>query len=46
MLFDISRDVGEAYNVADRHADVAGELAADMEAWDSAMRSNRKGWKH
>jgi len=45
LLFDLQTDPGEAYNVADRHQDVAARLAAAIEDWDAGLRANRKGWK-
>lgn len=45
LLYDLSRDPEEAYNVAHTHPDVARRLAARLEAWRSALRANPRGWR-
>jgi len=45
MLFDLSRDRGESYNVADRHPQEARRLRDLIEAWERDFFVNPRGWK-
>jgi len=45
MLYDLRLDPAEAYNVVDRHPEVAGRLRQFMEQWEQEFFSNPRGWK-
>jgi arylsulfatase A-like enzyme len=43
LLYDLSTDPGEAYNLAERFPDVAARLDAAMTAWEAEMAANPLG---
>jgi len=43
LLFDLSTDPGEAYNLAERHPDVVARLEAALVTWEEGMEANRLG---
>jgi len=45
MLYDLSRDPAESYNVVDRHADVAQQVLGVIEQWEQDWFENPRGWK-
>ena len=45
LLYDLRRDPGEAYNVAEKHPDVARALGERLQAWRAAFRDNPRGWR-
>ena len=45
MLYDLALDADEAYNVVDRHPDVARDLLGHMERWEQDYFANPRGWK-
>jgi len=45
MLFDLSRDRSEAYNVADRHPEEAARLLGFIESWERDFFANPRGWR-
>jgi uncharacterized sulfatase len=45
LLFDLSTDPGEAYNLAERYPEVAAELEAAMRRWEAEMASNPLGFE-
>lgn len=44
LLYDLSLDPGESYNVIDTHPDVAAALLKKMEAWEAAVAQNPRGF--
>ncbi len=44
LLYELHRDPAEAYNVAEKHPDVAGDLARQLQAWRSEFLANPRGW--
>ncbi|MCP5042350.1 MAG: hypothetical protein GY944_15095, partial [bacterium] len=45
LLYDLSRDSGEAYNVADLHPEKGSEMQERLTAFREAFRSNPRGWR-
>lgn len=45
MLYDLDLDPAEAYNVADRHPEVASRLLGDIQRWEQEFFSNPRGWR-
>ena len=45
MLYDLRLDPGEAYNVVQRHPDVAAQLRGYIERWERDFYTNPRGWK-
>jgi hypothetical protein len=45
MLYDLQRDQGESYNVAETHPDVARQLGAWFDAWRREFYANPRGWR-
>jgi uncharacterized sulfatase len=45
LLYELRRDPGEAYNVAELHAEVAVDLRRRLEAWREDFRENPRGWR-
>jgi arylsulfatase A-like enzyme len=45
MLFDLTRDRGESYNVADRHPEDARRLLGFIEGWERDFFANPRGWR-
>lgn len=43
LLYDLSKDPGEAYNLAERSPDVAREMESAMAAWEEALENNPLG---
>ncbi len=45
ILYDLSHDRAEAYNVIDRHRDVAERLERMIAQWETRLAENPRGWK-
>jgi uncharacterized sulfatase len=45
LLYDLERDPAEAYNVEDRHPEIATRLAHTLEAWRAELFENPRGWR-
>ena len=45
LLYDLRRDPGEAYNVAETHPERAHELRERLEQWRVSFRENPRGWR-
>ena len=45
LLYDLSADPGEAYNLAQRFPEVVAELDAAMSRWEAEMASNPLGFE-
>jgi uncharacterized sulfatase len=45
LLYDLERDPGEAYNVAESHPRRVRELRERLAAWRAAFRDNPRGWR-
>jgi hypothetical protein len=45
LLYELSRDPGEAYNLAQTHPETARELGERLEAWRAAFHANPRGWQ-
>ena len=45
LLFDLSLDANESYNVIERHADEAARLHAAIEDWERDFFANPRGWR-
>jgi hypothetical protein len=45
MLYDLSLDPGEAYNVVERHPEVAQRMLGYVERWEQDYFTNPRGWK-
>lgn len=45
LLFDLTADSGEAYNVITQHPDGAARLHATIEEWERDFFANPRGWK-
>jgi arylsulfatase A-like enzyme len=45
LLFDLTRDPNESYDVAERTPDVASRLHAAIDTWETAFFANPRGWK-
>jgi len=45
LLYELGRDPGEAYNLAQTHPETARELGETLEAWRAAFRANPRGWR-
>ena len=46
LLFDVSTDSNESYNVASRHPAEATRIRSAIEAWEKDFFANPRGWKH
>ena len=44
LLYDLSLDPGESYNVIDTYPDVAGEMEKALQRWESEVLKNPGGW--
>jgi uncharacterized sulfatase len=44
-LYDLERDPAEAYNVQDRHPEVAARLAHTLDEWRADLFENPRGWQ-
>lgn len=44
-LYHLGRDPGEAYNVVEKHPEVADRLGRELIAWREAFYVNPRGWK-
>lgn len=45
LLFDVTADANESYNVIDRHADDAARIQAAIERWEQDFFANPRGWR-
>jgi hypothetical protein len=45
MLYDLSLDPAEAYNVAARQPEVAARLLGHIERWEQDWLTNPRGWR-
>jgi len=45
MLYNLTLDPGESYNVAERHPDVAKRMLDYVERWEQDYFANPRGWK-
>jgi arylsulfatase A-like enzyme len=45
MLYDLSLDPGESYNVVQRHPQVAQRMLGHVERWEQDYFTNPRGWK-
>jgi len=45
LLFDLTNDRNESYNVIDRHPDEASRLHAAIERWEDDFSANPRGWR-
>ncbi len=45
ILYDLSRDRAESYNVIDRHQEVAQRLEQLITDWETRLAHNPRGWK-
>jgi uncharacterized sulfatase len=45
LLYELNRDPGEAYNVAETEAQRVRELRAKLEEWRAGFRENPRGWR-
>jgi arylsulfatase A len=45
LLYDLSLDPDESYNVADRHPDESKRLLGHVEQWEQDFFRNPRGWK-
>jgi arylsulfatase A-like enzyme len=45
LLYDVSSDVDESYNLVERHPDEAARLLALIESWERDFRANPRGWR-
>ena len=45
LLYELTRDPAEAYNVAETHPPVAADLAQALAAWRESFRKNPRGWR-
>jgi arylsulfatase A-like enzyme len=45
LLYDLRRDPGEAYNVAEAHPERVRELRERLEQWRVSFRKNPRGWR-
>jgi len=45
LLYELGRDPAEAYNVAEKHPDVADRLARELREWRSEFLANPRGWR-
>jgi len=45
MLYDLSLDPGEAYNVVERHPEVSQRMLGYIERWEQDYFANPRGWK-
>ena len=46
LLYDLSLDREEAYNLADRHPDTVARMGRDLAAWHAAFMQAPRGWKY
>jgi len=44
-LYELDRDPGEAYNVAETEPQRARELREKLEEWRAGFRENPRGWR-
>jgi uncharacterized sulfatase len=45
LLYDLARDPGEAYNVAESHPERVRALGERLEAWRAGFHENPRGWR-
>jgi len=45
MLYDLTRDPDESYNVAETHPEVVRELGERFDAWRREFYANPRGWR-
>jgi uncharacterized sulfatase len=45
LLFDVTADTNESYNVIAQHADAARRLHGAIERWEQQFFANPRGWK-
>jgi hypothetical protein len=45
LLYDLSLDPGESYNVIDTHPHVAAEMEKMLQRWESDTLKNPGGWR-
>ena len=45
LLFDVTVDGGESYDVSGRHPDVTARLGAAIDAWEDDFFGNPRGWR-
>ncbi len=45
LLYDVTGDPDESYNLVDRHPDEAARLLGQIEGWEEDFRSNPRGWR-
>ncbi len=45
LLFDVTADTNESYNVIDRHPDEAARILAGIETWERDFFANPRGWR-
>lgn len=45
LLFDVTVDADESYDVSDRHAETSERLAAAIDTWESDFFANPRGWR-
>jgi hypothetical protein len=45
LLYELGRDPGEAYNLAQTHRETTRELGERLEAWRAEFHANPRGWK-
>ncbi|MEW5873138.1 MAG: sulfatase [Chloroflexota bacterium] len=45
FLFNLETDPSESYSLIESHPQIAAQMVARMEAWDGAIRENRRGWE-
>jgi hypothetical protein len=45
LLYDLELDPGESYNLIESRPQVADELLQTMEAWETSLEENLRGWR-
>lgn len=45
LLYEMSRDTGESYNVVKKYPDAARRLGERLEAWRAEFYANPRGWR-
>jgi uncharacterized sulfatase len=45
LLYDLELDPGESYNLIESRPEVADELLQTMEAWETSLAENLRGWR-
>jgi arylsulfatase A-like enzyme len=45
LLFDVTLDSNESYNVIERHPDEAARIRTSIEQWERDFFANPRGWK-